>query len=67
MIQYLIVILIFMFAISIFLFGLHFSKYKKRNAGCCGGGHCSTDEEGNDVHSCYSEKSEFVKKYKTVS
>lgn len=61
MVQYLAVIGFFVVAILIFAVGLHFSNYKKRkDAGCCGGGNCST--EGNSG-SCYNSKSKFVDDY----
>ena len=48
------------------ILSLHFSKYKKRPSGCCGGGHCKTGNDGEtQVHSCYDEKIDFVDKYKT--
>jgi hypothetical protein len=64
MIQYIVVFLFFILAFSGFVAALHFSQYKKRaSSGCCGGGHCSTDEEERD-HSCYNEKIDFVDNYK---
>ena len=42
---------------------LLFSKYKKRESGCCGGIHC--DEK--KTHSCYAEKKEFVKRYSSLN
>ncbi|MBL1213088.1 MAG: hypothetical protein HND52_07015 [Ignavibacteriae bacterium] len=63
MTQILIVIGFFIAAFSLMAVSLHFSKYKKRDSGCCGGGNCSTDENGNKVSSCYSSKSEFVDSY----
>lgn len=66
MIQYLVAFLLFIGAISLMLFALHFSQYKKRPSGCCGGGHCGTDlNDETKVHSCYSEKAEFVENYKS--
>lgn len=48
------------------ILSLHFSKYKKRPSGCCGGGHCNTGNDGEtQAHSCYDEKVGFVDKYKT--
>ncbi|MBK7981988.1 MAG: hypothetical protein IPK06_18660 [Ignavibacteriae bacterium] len=64
MTQLFVMIGFFSAAILIFAIGLHFSKYKKReNAGCCGGGHCSTD---GGPHSCYASKSEFVDNYEKI-
>lgn len=63
MIQYIVVFLFFIGAISLMLAALHFSRYKKRPSGCCGGGHCKTGEE--TYHSCYHEKVDFVDKYKS--
>jgi len=66
MIQYIIAVSFFLIAISIMILSLHFSKYKKRPSGCCGGGHCKTGNDGEtQVHSCYDEKIDFVDKYKT--
>jgi len=68
MIEYIIVFLLFVLAFSGMLAALHFSKYKKRASGCCGGGHCSTDQDGETAgHSCYDDKVDFVDKYKTVN
>ena len=65
--QYIIAFLFFVLAISIMILALHFSQYKKRTSGCCGGGHCDTHPEKGEVyHSCYSEKVDFVKKYKAT-
>ena len=62
-IQYIVVFLFFIGAISLMLAALHFSRYKKRPSGCCGGGHCESGEE--NYHSCYREKADFVEKYKS--
>lgn len=61
MIEFLFVFGIFVVAIVGFAASLHFSQYKKRNSGCCGGGHCDT-KDGKDgaVHSCYSEKLNYI-------
>ena len=68
MIEYIIVFLLFVLAFSGMLAALHFSKYKKRASGCCGGGPCSTDQDGETAgHSCYDDKVDFVDKYKTVN
>jgi hypothetical protein len=65
MIQYLVILLFFLVAISLMLVGLHFSQYRKRASGCCGGGHCATDDDGKSLgNSCYDEKVDFVEKYK---
>ncbi len=66
MLQFLAVVGFMVVAIAIMAAALHFSQYKKReNAGCCGGGNCSTDGGSND-HSCYSSKADFVDNYKKV-
>jgi hypothetical protein len=62
-IQYIVVFLFFIGAISLMLAALQFSRYKKRPSGCCGGGHCEDAEE--IYHSCYHEKADFVEKYKS--
>ncbi len=62
MIEFLLVVLVFSVAIVAMALALHFSKYKKRSSGCCGGAHCGTDKAPHD-HSCHSEKMDFVKKY----
>ncbi len=65
MIQYIIAILFFLIAISIMILSLHFSKYKKKPSGCCGGGHCKTGNDGEtQAPSCFDEKIDFVDKYK---
>lgn len=67
MIEYIVVFLFFVLAFAGMLAALHFSKYRKRASGCCGGGHCSTDQDGEAAgHSCYDEKVDFVDKYKAV-
>lgn len=64
MLQFFVVIGFMFFAVAIFAGGLHFSQYKKRkNAGCCGGGSCSSD--GNS-HSCYNSKSDFVNNFDKI-
>lgn len=61
LVQYLAVIGFFVVAILIFAFGLHFAEYKKRkDAGCCGGGSCSSDGSSGG---CYNSKSKFVDDY----
>ena len=68
MISYIVAFLFFIGAIALMLFALQFSQYKKRPSGCCGGGHCSTGNDGETkIHSCYSEKSEFVDNYDTIT
>ena len=69
MTQVLIVVGFFIAAFALMAVSLHFSKYKKRDSGCCGGGNCIIDENGNRVSSCYSDKEEFVDNYskRTVS
>lgn len=59
-----IAIIVFMFlAVAIFLGGLHFSQYKrKENAGCCGGGNCASDGSS----SCYSSKEDFVDNFDKI-
>jgi len=42
---------------------LWFSKYKKRDSGCCGGIHCGDEKS----HGCYGEKTAFVKKYSSLN
>ena len=57
MVQILAIIGFMILAVLVFAGGLHFSQYKRRsNAGCCGGGSCSSENSG----SCYSSKAEFV-------
>ncbi len=61
MTQFFIVFGIFIVAMVGFAASLHFSQYKKRSSGCCGGGHC--DSDGNKKaagHSCYSEKIDYI-------
>lgn len=42
MAQFLITLVIFALGIVGMSLALHFSRYKKREESCCGGGHCST-------------------------
>ncbi len=69
-VQILLVALVMVVLFSFFAFALNFSKYKKRpgTEGCCGGGHCDTDEHDDD-HSCgcYDEKMKFVEKYDALN
>ncbi len=59
--EILIVIVFFLVSFGIFIGGLVFSQYKKRqNAGCCGGTNCS---DGGSPNSCYKEKEKFVDNY----
>jgi len=45
MIRYLAVLLFSLLALSLMLAALHFSRYKKRPSGCCGGLHCGGNRE----------------------
>jgi len=63
MAQFIIVPIFFIIAVVGMGLALHFSKYKENGAGCCGGGHCSADGQGDGNHSCYSSKSDFVDNY----
>ena len=68
MISYIIAFLFFIGAMALMLFALQFSRYKKRPSGCCGGGHCATEnDDETKVHNCYAEKSEFVDNYDTLT
>lgn len=42
---------------------LHFSKYKKRASGCCGGGHCSTDGSKPENHTCHARGLDLVERH----
>ncbi len=52
---------VFLVAMSGFVLSLHFSKYKRGNSGCCGGGNCESGDSSGG--SCYSEKLKFVDDY----
>lgn len=66
LIQYGVVALIVSGIVGLFLFSLHFSKYRQdeRHSGCCGGGHCDVDADGKikhvhpvpDGHNCCKEE-----------
>ncbi|MBU0558481.1 MAG: hypothetical protein KJ799_06415 [Bacteroidetes bacterium] len=43
-VQYIVVFVLFAVAIVGMGLALHFSQYKKRNSGCCGGQHCDTEK-----------------------
>ena len=58
MLQILVVALFFANAFTLMGLALHFSQYKKRNSGCCGGGNCDTNE--SKTHGCYSSKLEYI-------
>ncbi|PJA95649.1 MAG: hypothetical protein CO129_10670 [Ignavibacteriales bacterium CG_4_9_14_3_um_filter_34_10] len=62
--QILIVAVVFAIAFLGMALSLHFSKYKKDGASCCGGGHC--DASGKHHHhdgSCYNTKIDFVETF----
>jgi len=50
--QYLVVFAFFIFAIGLMLASLHFSQYKKKSEGCCGGGNCATPGRKKDSNNC---------------
>ncbi|MBU1097190.1 MAG: hypothetical protein CVV23_03700 [Ignavibacteriae bacterium HGW-Ignavibacteriae-2] len=61
MLQFIAVFSIFAIALVGFALSLHFSQYKKRASGCCGGGNCETNGgKKSHGHSCYNEKLDFV-------
>ena len=67
MTQYIIVILFFILAFIGMALALHFSQFKKRSSGCCGGGHCETNNKSREnQHSCYDEKVDFVKNHQSL-
>ena len=49
MVQYIIVIGFFILAFFLMGLALHFSKYKKRPSGCCGGGDCSNNADAGAI------------------
>ncbi len=53
--QYLVVFGFFTLAIVLMLLSLHFSKYKKKSEGCCGGGSCATDGIKDPSQKCSKE------------
>jgi len=56
MIQYILAFGFLMFVFALMGLALHFSRYKKRASGCCGGSHCSSDNKGIDKsHTCSTE------------
>ncbi|HFE63863.1 MAG TPA: hypothetical protein ENK14_05530 [Caldithrix sp.] len=59
------VFVFFAIAALIMMLSLQFSKYKRRSTSCCGGGHCVAVGHDHDeqVHTCHSEKLEFVNNY----
>ena len=68
MLQYLLAFFFFVLAISIMIFALHFSQYKKRGSGCCGGVHCENHQEKDLEHiDCHKEKDDIIKGYKSVN
>lgn len=66
MAQILLAIGIFSLAIVGMAISLHFSKYKKRPSGCCGGQHCETNgahhqnPEAHADHNCYKDKVNYL-------
>ena len=64
--QIIAVIVFFVLATVVMGLSLHFSKYKQKENSCCGGGNCSVHGSGENAHSCYASKSEFVDNYKKV-
>ena len=63
MLEFALIVIVFAVAFTAMALALHFSKYKKRSSGCCGGVHCGTDKAPHNDGSCHSEKMEFVRKY----
>lgn len=57
MLQILIVTVFFAIAFSLMAMALHFAKWKKKESGCCGGGHCDTN---GGSHSCYNSKINYL-------
>lgn len=67
MTQILIVAAVFTIAFLGMALSLHFSKYKKDGASCCGSGHCdSSSKQHYDGSSCYNSKTTFVNKFDTI-
>ncbi|MBN1302481.1 MAG: hypothetical protein JW995_14785 [Melioribacteraceae bacterium] len=62
MIEILLAVGIFSIALVGFALSLHFSKYKRGNSACCGGGHCqSHHNDGKSTSgSCYSDKLNYI-------
>ena len=51
--QYLIPILFCISLVILMGVALHFSQYKKRTSGCCGGVHCNdVKKESAETHTC---------------
>lgn len=64
--EYLIVPVFFLIALSLFWASLKFSKYKQGQSACCGGANCSTDpSKKKNGGSCYKEKADFVEEFGT--
>lgn len=60
--------LLFIFALFVLAFtgmalSLHFSKYKKKSGSCCGGGHCSTDGNKPENHTCHARGLDLVERH----
>ena len=61
MLQYIILALFFLAAFVLMAAALHFSRYKKRPSGCCGGDHCDhpAHKDGNSA-GCYDMARRYV-------
>jgi hypothetical protein len=60
--QFIAVFVLFVIAILGFTAALHFSKYKRENSACCGGGNCDSKigkKKGNSA-SCYHSKITYI-------
>lgn len=67
MAQILLVVGIFSVAIVGMAISLHFSKYKQRPSGCCGGTLCKTKGHSThkeETHNCYKEKLNYLEELK---
>jgi len=54
--EFLLMMLLFLMVLGGLWLSLQFSGYKKRkNSGCCGGGHCETPHEKPTDHECCKE------------
>jgi hypothetical protein len=51
-IQFVIMIGLFLIVFGIMWLGLHFSQYKKRSSGCCGGAHHHEHANGYSCGTC---------------
>ncbi len=60
--QFIVAFVLFAVAILGFTAALYFSKYKRENSACCGGGNCDSriGKKNSSGAGCYNEKIKYL-------